>query len=140
MLSTAGEGGLILYWPKPTAIHTAMLDRTEFRRKTDDIYRIGFRRSGPLFVLAILLLMAGIAAEQGWLPRAVLPVLTAALFAILIAAFATFTFTGERAAERIGLRCGVCGTKLYGGPRRNAVILNTGRCPRCGAQVLAVDQ
>jgi DNA-directed RNA polymerase subunit RPC12/RpoP len=114
-----------------------VLERAEFRRLTGEIHRRGFRRSWPLLALSLLLMGAGIATDLGWLlPRAVLPALTVGMFAGFAGWLVVFTVAGERAARGMGLRCGTCGAKLYGGARRDAVTLDTGRCLRCGTQVL----
>ena len=117
------------------------MQREEFRRQTDAIHRAGFAGCWPFLVLALVLLVAGIAVETGVVSRPGVSVdtITAAFFVSVLAGLGVFTWMGERTARRLGPRCDACGTPLYGGPRRNAILLNTGRCLRCGAQVLADD-
>lgn len=117
------------------------MQREEFSRRMDAIYRAGFAGCWPFLVLAVVLLVAGVAVETGVGSSfgASADTITAAFFVSVLAGTGVFTWMGERTARRLGPRCQACGTPLYGGPRRNAILLNTGRCLRCGAQVLADD-
>lgn len=119
--------------------HGFPITRAEYDRRVNLAMGAAGRACWPVFLAAIVLLIAGIADERGlvdlpdrvstWITRLFLTCLgLGALLAVLF---------GDGKGRTVGLQCPRCRRLLYGGTLTSVHVASKGTCAKCGVRVLA---
>lgn len=119
--------------------HGYPITRSEYHRRVDAAFGAAGRACWPAFVIAIILLLAGVADEAGFvdLPREAAPWITRVFLACVGAGLLLAVIFGDGKARAVGLQCPRCRRLIFGGTMTSVLMSTRGTCPKCGVRVLA---